>query len=783
MKPEAEAEYNPEAQPSSYSRIPDLVQKSLLSRPKDARRAQGELLHLVETSKYFDPVVIAASYIQNIIVQPGQEARRIKDGLGLLNNIVMQGTGQNEPSSKRAEISVKIGPETVAAAKSMEQNDRLIKKNRFILSLLPPSYEYLMGITSDIQKGAEQGKNLVTIVHIERPKNGSSFSLEPYNLWTDRVNELLLQVQGEPKKEVTSKICDGMIDLLKQEPEQGLPEREKLYARKHGEVSLEDMGQMEYPLSEENFDKITDFLVLAFSENALPLYDNDIAILYTLFSHQTIFDEITGHISIRNQNILAIINSWQENFVDQLLFGDDDRRKSQIKELLKKGAPNINITELIWDIPHHSRGDPSYWQESHHRYGTLDTFSSHPVTYRYLKEFLERNPDPVALTKYPDEVGREYLGEVVIPRLRERLIDLGVAEELKEKMIFLENYVKENPYSKTHLEAIKTVFKINAGDYFLDRLNEHTEEMEDITKAVWEEIYQKGVHFLPLSKGSEVIEFSSDSVPSLLGLRSIEFTTPDPQKGEVLIRFAFLNMTFMLLSTLDLKEEENMLHFKARIQEDNHGLYTILNLITTLTMSDLVTQEIDRREPRHGNLPTKTKWQEFIKWLKNPFSTFSKQSEKDIYQPLPRTRTQKDQDVISSIHKDFPQRRVSLHKRALSGAQDYWNIVGEYIDVFANNKEDERVRVLEEEVKNARKKLHRISKQKSVNLPPMFRLEIMEDPITSEELYLETWVVEHTSPKPTPEELASPLKLFKRYYKESSALAFLDQMKPWFIGQ
>lgn len=91
--------------------------------------------------------------------------------------------------------------------------------------------------------------------------------------------------------------------------------------------------------------------------------------------------------------------------------------------------------------------------------------------------------------------------------------------------------------------------------------------------------------------------------------------------------------------------------------------------------------------------------------------------------------------------------------------------------------------MLEGKVENSRKKLNRISGKKRASLPPSFQLETIEDPITGEEFYLETWIVEHTSPKPTPEELSSPLQLFRRYYRDSSALASLDQMKPWFIGQ
>ena len=69
------------------------------------------------------------------------------------------------------------------------------------------------------------------------------------------------------------------------------------------------------------------------------------------------------------------------------------------------------------------------------------------------------------------------------------------------------------------------------------------------------------------------------------------------------------------------------------------------------------------------------------------------------------------------------------------------------------------------------------------NLPPALQLASTEDPLTNAEFTLETWVVEHTSPRPTQEELARPALMFEKHYKNSSGLAFLDQLLPWLVGQ
>lgn len=79
--------------------------------------------------------------------------------------------------------------------------------------------------------------------------------------------------------------------------------------------------------------------------------------------------------------------------------------------------------------------------------------------------------------------------------------------------------------------------------------------------------------------------------------------------------------------------------------------------------------------------------------------------------------------------------------------------------------------------------MYKISPEKRLNIPARFSLATIQDPVTGQELYLETWVVEQSNPKPTPEELQSSVRLYERYYRNSSTLAFLDQMKPWFVGQ
>lgn len=373
--------------------------------------------------------------------------------------------------------------------------------------------------------------------------------------------------------------------------------------------------------------------------------------------------------------------------------------------------------------------------------------------------------------KYIDEVGREYLEEVLAPRLKERLIELGLAEDLKEEITFLENHVKENPYSKIHLEVIKAVFEANAGTYFLERLNEYTQDTQQVTESVWDDTLSR-IHFLPMESGENIIEFSPDSLPRLLGLKTITMARIGSLKDwQMSTVFEFENAEFVLYSMLD---QDGKLEFKGPVAREMPGLYAMLNHIAVLTFHDLVVQEKKERET--GT----TKPKERIDNGDKPHA----QSPDSVHRTsLPRR--QYDRELIGDIYiaTGCKPRRVDLHRTPLGRSENYLDAVTLYQDTINQNGSQDEISAAKEILDEARKRMYRISDQKKRSIPAKFSLRTQKDPVTKEELYLETWVVEHTSPKPTTEELASPLQLFKRYYKGSSALAFLDQMKPWFVGQ
>jgi len=123
-----------------------------------------------------------------------------------------------------------------------------------------------------------------------------------------------------------------------------------------------------------------------------------------------------------------------------------------------------------------------------------------------------------------------------------------------------------------------------------------------------------------------------------------------------------------------------------------------------------------------------------------------------------------------------------MHDPYVRGAREYEQRVLMYEEAIEQGESSEVVEVLREQLEEVRGRSYQASEEKRKTVPNRFKLLTIKDPVTEEERYLKTWVIEHTSPKPTEEESKSLGKLFERYYRHSSALASLDQMKPWFIG-
>ena len=213
----------------------------------------------------------------------------------------------------------------------------------------------------------------------------------------------------------------------------------------------------------------------------------------------------------------------------------------------------------------------------------------HPVLLQALTNYQETRPDQENV--YSDEIATNYLNNTIVPQLEQRLRELGVGEKFKDEIARIKNHTKENPYSKLHLDVIKQIFEKAVGGEFLEKLATHSEDIRQITRKAWEDAMAQ-MHFLPMENGENIIEFSDNSVPNILGMRSIKMIRfGQNQDWKIAVKYSLLSRTnFDLLATLDQK---GTLTFRTNLQQEIPGLYDLLNHIAVLTFHDLVVQKIN----------------------------------------------------------------------------------------------------------------------------------------------------------------------------------------------
>ncbi|MBI2020691.1 hypothetical protein HYS94_04725 [Candidatus Daviesbacteria bacterium] len=749
------------------SHVSRLVEQSVMARPDKARKAQRELITGLIQATSYEPKLVAFEQMQNYL-QRG-DPRTIRNATNFLWDLLNE-VGK---ASEGKAIIVRISPSIRKVVERIGQNDKQIQRNQRLGQSLPNNYHNMVRLATSVKSAAEAGVDALEILTQAAPKSDQDLlerdrEMQTHNLWVESLKRLTSLKSVTESGDVTTK-SDKLIDLLKIEPVPHFLPRERLFTRMEEDVSLQILESMTYPLPEAALDQITAYLASILSKAT---FQTDKAVIGELFTDIIFFYDGSEFVTHNNRNLLVNISRWQERFIHQLLFEQDPNKISQIRKVIE------NLTELCTAMlvanalhwtSHPDESDPEYKGSD-----LLENLTHHPLASMALNAYNEQQQkDKFA---FADEIGRNYFQTTLLPQLENRIRYLGASKNLEKAIAIIKEVLKE-PYSTEHLHAIEDVFERNCGSEFINRLNIQSGELRELTRTVWDSTLERGLHFLPMEQGTNIVEFSEGSVPEILGLENITITRRGIlTEWELAVTFTLKNTSIIVAGLL---EQDGKLQLKAPVEQEIPGLYTMLNYIAVLAFHDLVIQESG--ESHQIRDKSKSEGEER---KHSPFPTTSKAG-RSQGRTLPRT--QKDTDLIREVYRKtgFTPRVVEIHKTHLRGAREYQAAVELYQEALNQDVSEIALAWLREELRqmSRRENFYQPAEAKIKNLPARFKLEVITDPITGEERYLETWVVEHTSPRPTEEELKSPIKLFQRYYSHSSSLASLDQMKPWFVGE
>lgn len=751
-----------------YGQIPNLIEQSLKGLADKARRSRRQLIDGVIKDPYYDSAFITFTAISQLMAGE-KNPTVVRNSIFFLSDLLqVVGTSLGQMEAK----DLRVNHQTVTAADMVLANDPLVQKNKYVRDLIqqviPKGYNNMLQC-ANLLKSTPAGVNIE--IRAASPGRSDQDKVKQqqelqrladwYNSFTavlgNRVADGALNPQAR----------DSFVDIFKAEPALRVYLREQLMKRRFAGLAIEDIEKTSYPPSSQTLDEITSYLAGVYSSL---MSSRDHSVIENLFFRPIFFrSEPYGAVHYRNFNLLANINLWQERFIQTLIQNQDPQKEKQMKIILhgmSESATGLMLYDALQFSAYPLEHDPLFKGDN-----AEERYAQHPLLNQAITEFRQANPDTTSF--YSDEVGIKYFQTTVFPQLQHRLDYFGVSSKFKDVATAIRTELKQRPFSEIHFDTLNQYFTEHCGQEFLSRLNRHSGDIQSITKSVWQSTLER-VHYLPMQQGFNLIEFSTGSIPNILSIESVLLNTSGPlQEWEENVVFKLHGTTIMINGKLD---QEGKLKLKAPLENRIPGLYTLLNHIAVLAFHDLVIQDRQEREKaakgQHGIPPENQK----------PRPNLPKG--KSYGQTLPRRQT--DAQLIADVYKETKQtpRRVELHKRRLPGNDDYLESISSFEEAKRKYGEaSSELVVAVSELSAARKQAKKASETKVSNLPARFRLGSIQDPITMEVRYFETWVVEHTSPKPTEEELKSPQKLFERYYKRSSALASLDQLKSWIVGE
>lgn len=740
-----------------------LVEPALNGRSDRARRARRDLISSVVGEPYINPSLWVLRQMQDRLLLE-KSPQRIKDLVGFINDFSFQ-VSQNY--NGRVVGRVMLDQKTVSDAEAVAQSVQRIEKNRYISPMLSGVYFHLQGLAGEVARKSQANVGHFATIITQRGIHDRIFNerLDHWDQWEGKADDVFRAAFDRDADNNDG--VDGLIDFLKSEPV-AQPMRARRYFDAHvGEVSLSQIEKWQYPLNEEQLESMTTYLA-SISKTELKTFTQHLFLLEIYFS-------ASGSVRppFRHNNLVSNINQWQSHFVSEFILNPQREEDERYKGIITSLGPRARlqfVLALALHTTHPNEHDPDFLPVEHGLGVNHFDYEKYPLSKAGFESFFEwqvQNPQETGYSYYASEILMRFWQDKVSPSLKGKFERLGLLETF-------EPYLDSVPtdFSENHLSAIGGIFEKNAGREFLDKLDTRAEEIDEVTELVRADILKRS-HFLPMAKGENLVEFSQGSTPSILGIDAISVVSVGTnEESKALVVFWFKDNTLSLHGILGY---DGSLEFKAPFETRTPGLYKMLKHIATLTLHDLTVQQ-ELEQTGKGAVFKRTHQAD---------SSKPTDVSRRVYGELPRV--QSDTELKQGIYqgREMTPRRVEIHRAYLRYNKEYKAAIDLYNEAVKTGAPQETIDWIAVQLEDARAMAYKsnVSAGKVENKPSIFDLEQIVDPVTGVSKYLRTWVVEHTSPRPTDEELASPVKLYERYYRGLSSLASLDQMLPWFIGE
>ncbi len=741
----------------SLADINRLVDASLTSRtPKSRQRASRDLVLRVN-QQYEYPVYDVILRVQENLLEKNEKRAIIQSvsmdtALSFLDDFIFQ-TGDMQ--AHKGPRHIPLTQRLMDTIKKVEENDEAQRKT-LDESLLYPNHADALENIKGIKIEWERKQKDFRVEFCLPPEEGEDPKEREKRIAADaRWRHTLIDFVNKNESERNdAKYIDGIIDIMLKQPESPYA-GSALTRRRVAGLTFLDIGGLPLPLEDEA-DRITEYVTGMSGKNPTGINESFI---------EQMFLGKNGKIEeSKYAELLRRLFRWQSDICKKIYFPQDpatEKRTRNFLQSLTDTGLKIFLNSFLLHAVHPYTIDPDFSEL------TSLTEIDAPI----FQEALQKKIDDIdEITILADEVAQRHMVETVLPRLEKRLSSFGVFDRVEEYFELIRGEEGARSFERLHLDFLKEHFTEHIGLGHLDAMTKSKEDIEQIAKEVWA---GTPVHFLPVSEGYADIDFSSNAFASRLGIQGIMARTiMAPQDWTVQVIFKLKQKMHVIIGSVT---KEGKLQLRVPLDQEMQGVYTALETLAVLTVSDLMRQDSDRTELPTGKKKTvdKDSGESDVVF---PPQDQDRSRPVTVFTSLPRKQTYNQ--VIERIykHRGFTPRRVDHHKQKLRGVREYETAVAAYNQAVENGAPEDEIEVWKELLAEARSNKYLPSQEKAQNTPSLFTLKTVVDPLTKKKETVETWVKEHTSPKQLGDKQESQHRLFVKLYAQPSALAALDPL-------
>lgn len=574
--------------------MPDLVRTAFNSNPKNktkARFARQALAEGIGAESTFDLGTQAIPFMQEQILAKttAQETAIAVDRMTFVCTIATAAIEERE-----GDVIITATPVTKAAIEKILANEKKLAAKR--IKIEDTAYAFINRSAGQrLLSSEDEGAH---VAFLTDPK--AKINTEALTQWSIESRKLAAHTEKR----------DELVDHLKEEPEIG-KNKERFFTRNIDGLSFADIVDMHYPLSAEDYTRLTDYFVHAFgdTETTATIRMQRNSVLAALLFNVTLFKRGDEPINYKYHNLFMNLNRWQEYFFASC-FTEETGLPETAQDLFTRlpgyffetAAQSLGYWAMFAEQSNPDTKDSRY----------IDS-EEHPLFIKGIYAYKTYYTN--ALFWHEDEIAATYYDQVLLPSFTQRVHEAGLFDKFARE-IGLEHRKVER-YMDIRADTFAANFAAYAGPDFVDRITTQSGAIAAVTQDIWQSLIKGqpatsstqedeglAVQFLPLEEGVEFIDFKEGDPERIIGIESIGFhrlkTIKDTWETEVQFLLRNGHVFDAIINA------EGKLHTMHPYRNTIPGPIAILENVAVSALHDIMVQQKKSQQRKTAQVEDQT---------------------------------------------------------------------------------------------------------------------------------------------------------------------------------